>query len=368
MLVDEEVNQSLAKDKISSEFPNLRKTWFFILPKKYNILKNKILSVLSLNHPGIGRYRSDPLIKALNSEILTSKYSLIHFDMIHMSQYYSLCKHIPKLLVASDAYSRAAFSAKSRSKSLKQKLLLLIYGNLILNYEKSTYRKFEIVCTVSEQDSKYLYDSIPSINIRTIGIPIGQEYVCNSPRSFNVNKISSCNILCTGPLSMPNHVESYIEFLSKSSPQILKVNPSIKITVLGRNPTKRLLNIINQLPNVYHIAYVQDYVSFLSQDWVYLYPLRCSTGLQTKVQQAMALGLPVIGFKEAFGGLGVDVSKHCLQCHTNQELIDRCIDLIRNVDVREEIGLAAASYIRKKFSIEKVGKNVISIYHKLIKN
>lgn len=103
------------------------------------------------------------------------------------------------------------------------------------------------------------------------------------------------------------------------------------------------------------------------QDWVYVYPQRCGTGLQTKVQQAMACGLPVVGYDCAFSGIDVRSGENCLVCTSPEEIAAAVTSLMRDASLRTRIGRAAADYVRKEFAIDRVGESVMSIYRHLIR-
>jgi glycosyltransferase involved in cell wall biosynthesis len=367
LLVDYGADEEAIRASIVSEFPTIGNIWIFIKPKGIILSVARLESMLHGYHPGIGRYKSNNLAVWLTSHIKKYAYDLVHFDMIHMSQYGKYCGDKPLLLVASDAYSNAARSAKDATDNKLQKFLISIYESLVRNYEKNEYRNFDTVCTVSKIDQNYLAEIVPSLNLRTIGIAIGEHYVEEAPRSFVKQEENQPNILCTGAISSPVVAECFLNFLEVYRSEIIKRVPGVSLTILGRNPTKKLMNCLQEFPSVNYVEYVPDYPSFLKKDWVYAYPQKCSSGLQTKVQQAMAIGLPVVGFEQAFGGLNVEDNKHCFICKNFSEFSKNIIDLLSNPLQRETIGKAAAEQIRCYFSIEKTGNQMLEICQETIK-
>jgi len=160
--------------------------------------------------------------------------------------------------------------------------------------------------------------------------------------------------------------DGIIEFLTRDLASIRTLQPDVKVTVLGKNPTAKLKRCIAEADGVEHVDYVKNYADFLDQDWVYVYPQRCATGLQTKVQQAMALGLPVVGYEVSFGGLSVKSGTHCFICNSGNNIVENVLSLVGDVDLRREIGLSAARYVREKFSIKRVGSQMLSLYDEAI--
>jgi glycosyltransferase involved in cell wall biosynthesis len=173
-------------------------------------------------------------------------------------------------------------------------------------------------------------------------------------------------ILCTGSLDHYVVADGIINFLHQNLPSIRKLHPDVKVTVLGRTPRPELKQCIEETAGVEHIDYVQDYADFLDQDWVYIYPQKAGSGLQTKMQQAMALGLPVVGYDVSFGGLSVESGKHCFICNSSNDMTSYVLGLVGDGDLRREIGLAAVKLVRENFSIKRVGSHMISLYHEAI--
>jgi len=50
-------------------------------------------------------------------------------------------------------------------------------------------------------------------------------------------------------------------------------------------------------------------------------------GFQTKVQQAMALALPVVGFQLAFTGMNIENKTHCIVCNSSDEFTKKYFSL-----------------------------------------
>ena len=362
LLTEAGANEEAIRAAIVAEFPAIGKIWIFTKPRGISLSAARLEAICHGYHPGIGRYKNQNLAEWLTSHLKKHPYDLVHVDMIHMAQYSKCCGSTPLLLVASDAYSNAARSAKLVTTNKLEKLQLSIYEALVRNYEKNEYKRFDTVCTVSEADKEYLTKIVPSLKLQTICFSKGEEYVREKPRSFVGQPANQPGILCTGLISCPPVAEAVLDFLETGYPEIIKRVPGVSLTLLGQNPTKKLKSRLQDFSSVKHIEYVPDYCSFLRKDWVYVYPQRSSSGLQTKVQQAMALGLPVVGFEQAFGGLKVESGQHCYICQTLDEVSQHISNLLINQSLRQKIGVAAAEHIRDLFSIEQVGEKMLNIY------
>lgn len=362
LLVEYDSDEEAIRKAIFAEFPETGVLWIFRKPKGAGLLLARIAALLRGYHPAFGRYRNRGLATWLTHHLKTNSYDIVHFDMFHMAQYWPFCKDNATVLVASDAYSLAARLARLATPNRVHRFSDRLQELVLRHYERNNYHKFDIVCMVSETDLGYLKSVCPQANLQVLGISIGEEFAIPKPRGFVVANGSTTKILCTGALSHYGAAEGILAFLENVYPEIMKIIPSAQLTLLGVNPVKNLLHSIKNIPSVTHVDYVPDYSLFLQRDWVYVYPQKNATGLQTKIQQAMALGLPVVGYPIAFGGLSIENGTHCFVCATEQEFGEAVTRLLSDSSLRQRIGLAAAEHTRTMFSIEKVGKDMMDIY------
>ncbi len=357
---------SEVKSRIQNEFPRVKEIHVFPKPTGLQLHLSRLKFMLAGFHHALGRYRNVVLEKWLESH--ADHYDLIHFDMVHVAPYRVLCGSVPTLLVASDAYSMAARTARHAGKmGVIETGYLLVQEWWFRRFERRNYPMFDMVCTVSEIDAAWLKSLAPKATIRTVGIGLGAEFAERSIKHLINPVLPKKKILCTGNLSHSVIAQGMIKFLHNTVPLILREHPDLSVTILGKDPVPELKLCMEEFDGVVsHVSFVNDYANFLDDDWIYVYPQECGSGLQTKVQQAMALGLPVIGFMVSFGGLRVESGKHCFICNDAGEMTQNVTTLIESNELRKQIGLAASTHVREQFSIGCIGAEMLSLYKDVI--
>ena len=354
------------KSRILNEFPHVKEVYIFPKPSGLSLFLSRLRFMLAGFHPALGRYRNDKLEKWLQSHAI--HYDLIHFDMIHVAPYRAFCCSVPTLLVASDAYSMAAQKARHAGN------MGAIYAGYVLiqewwfkNFERKNYPLFDMVCTVSDIDAEWLKTICPEATIRTIGIGLASEYVERPIMHFTRQGIAKKKILCTGNLNHSVIADSVIKFLRNTVPVLLREHPDLTVTILGQDPVRKLKLCMEEFASVVsHINFVDDYANFLDDDWIYLYTQNSASGLQTKVQQAMALGLPVVGFTVSFGGLEVESGKHCYICKDMNEVACNILLLLASTELRVKMGSDVSNHVRNRFSIPHIGEEMLTLYNDVI--
>jgi polysaccharide biosynthesis protein PslH len=356
---------SFVKSRILNEFPHVKEIYLFAKPSGLNLLRSRLKFMFAGFHHALGRYRNVALEKWLESH--ADCYSLIHFDMIHVAPYRVFCGSVPTILVASDAYSMAVRSARHAGRrGVIETGYLLVQEWWFRRFERINYPWFDIVCTVSEIDAAWLKSLAPGANIRTVGIGLAAEFTERSIKHLIDPNLLKKKILCTGNLNHSVIADAMINFLRNIVPIMLREHPDLSVTILGQAPVPELKLCMEEFGSVVtHISFVDDYADFLDDDWVYVYPQECASGLQTKVQQAMALGLPVVGLIVSFGGLRVETGKHCFICNDIWEMKKNVSALIKSSNLRRQIGLAASTHVKEQFSIKRTGDEMLRLYQEV---
>ena len=360
MLLDAGASAASAVQLVRHTYPHLQHVAAFHKPQGWTRTIERLKAIYCGYHPSLGSHMSGPLRNWLQQN--SRRYHLVHFDMIHTSLYRGSCGDIPSLLVASDAYSMAAWEAAKLLRHWRYRARTRLESLLLSQVERRQYRQFDVVCSVSARDANYLASQQRGLTVKTIGIGLGDEYSKREIRHFAHASTEKVEILITGSLDHEGVALGAAQFIRNCLPALKQKHPGLRVTLLGKNPLDFLLELVAANPELRHLDFVQDYADFLDQDWVYVYPQQNATGLQTKVQQAMALGLPVVAYPVSLGGLNVSSGEHCYICEDAAEITRRVSDLLSNPLQRVAMGKAASAHIRALFSIERTGAEMMSLY------
>ena len=355
----------LKKSEINSLIPSLNNVYIFRKRNNKLSIFNKLIFSLKGIHPTLSNFENIHLRKWL---LLNSKnYNIIHFDTILTVNYLKFIENKISFLVASDAYSMATQRTRKLTKGFLKKSRLILQEFFYKNIEVKIYPKFTKVITVSSVDSDYLKRISPKTNISHLPIPIGDDFKDIKIRHFDSvdNQPSKVKVLFVGSLSHPiisENIVSVINLIRKS----FKYSNVLEIVILGKEPDPIIKKILDK--NVIHIEYANDYKQFLDQDWIYVYAQKCASGLQTKLQQAMAMGLPVISRAVSLGGLYTSHNENILIAESDDDFKKNIDLLIKNPKLRKYIGKNARKSTLENFSSEVVKTMYLNTYKKLLTN
>ena len=93
-------------------------------------------------------------------------------------------------------------------------------------------------------------------------------------------------------MSYPPNIEAAIFLCKKIKPLIDKEYKLCKILIGGTNPTKKIKNLENE--QIHVSGRVEDIRNLYSIGKVFIAPMFIGSGLQNKLLEAMAMGIPCI--------------------------------------------------------------------------
>src|SRR5664280_2489047 len=267
-------------------------------------------------------------MNSINKIVREGQYTLVHVHGINVADYWPAWVDTPSVLVPCDSAKLMFLNALKNCTSIKEKIKNTYRMLSFWNYEHSTYPKYSMVCPVSRLDAAYIRRYVPKAKTHAVGLAVEQHYF------DNVRTLSAVptrpHMLCCGTYNDEAIVEGALAFLENCYTQIAKAIPSLQVTFWGKNPTKKLKNKLKLHSDIRQVSWVEDYVGFLKTASVFVYPQRCGSGIQTKIQQAMALGIPVVAWRNHLHPLYVKNDINGAICNNHGDFSNAIISLLKS--------------------------------------
>ena len=154
-------------------------------------------------------------------------------------------------------------------------------------------------------------------------------------------------LVFTGVMDYFPNVDAVQYFCTDIFPLVRAAVPECRFSIVGRNPTRRVREL-QAHPNVTVTGSVPDVRPYLAQAMVAVAPFRIARGVQNKVLEAMATGLPVVGTTQAFEGIAATAEDGIRVADDPQHFAQELIALLTGNDtVRQQCGLQARRYVEQ---------------------
>jgi glycosyltransferase involved in cell wall biosynthesis len=213
-------------------------------------------------------------------------------------------------------------------------------------YENSIVKKADRVLLVSERD-------LASLNSQNVSvIPIGIDTDDFRPDALKKEK---GKIIFTGNLHYFPNVDAVRYFILDILPLIMEEIPEAYFEAAGINPSRKIMTL-SGLPGVKIAGYVPDMADFINTGAVYVCPIRCGSGMQIKLLEAMACGAPVVSTSYAAEGIKAVPGVHFLRADSKEEFADKTIQMLKDFELREKIAAQALQLIKEHYTWEAAGK------------
>jgi glycosyltransferase involved in cell wall biosynthesis len=272
-------------------------------------------------------------------------FDLLICDFLQPSLNVRSMRNYPLLLFQHNVESMIARRHCDSAKNPLTRLFWWIQWQRMRRYEKETCAKFNGIVAVSEQDKKVLEQDFGAKNVFTI--PTGVDTDFFSPREDKVEKNS---LVFTGSMDwLPN--EDAILFFAREILGRIKLQvPEVKLTVVGRNPSRRLVAELKQYPEIDVVGWVKDVRPFISSHALYVIPLRIGGGTRIKVYEAMAMGKAIVSTAVGIEGLPLKDGEHVALADSSEAFAQATIKLLQQDESREAIALRGMNFVRHNFS------------------
>lgn len=239
--------------------------------------------------------------------------------------------------VLSKTYS---LSSKAKGSKLK-KILYTLEKERIANYERHVVNIFPKVVLVSSEDINIISTSqTANVKLHSNGVNIYPH----PSKTYNRNKI--CFI---GNMRTLQNQDAVIFFVNEVFPKILEGNRNAIFYIVGAEPPQKIKSLASN--HVVVTGFVENLSNAIKDSCVAVAPVRIAAGIQNKVLESMAHGLPVIltsiiskAIPELENGM------NCIIEDDAGKMAKVCIDLMNNSELRGSIAQKGYSMVKHSYS------------------
>ncbi len=157
-------------------------------------------------------------------------------------------------------------------------------------------------------------------------------------------------LVFTGAMDYWPNVDAVVWFAGQILPMLQNNWPRLRFYIVGRSPTPAVLALAGS--QVVVTGTVPDVRPYLRHATVVVAPLRLARGVQNKVLEAMAMGLPVVASKECAVAVDAVPGLDFLAAGTVGEYVEAIESLLSTPKHGESLGAAARERVLTRYSWE----------------
>jgi len=222
-------------------------------------------------------------------------------------------------------------------------LYLWLFGarekTLVKEFEIDSVRTFDLCLTCSNRDASSLRKDIAGLAPLTIPWCIESTSKYNKPE-----KREQYNLLFVGSMQWEPNRDAIIWFAKQIFPLIKQDFDNIRLLIVGSCMSEEIQRLDNG-KDILVKGYVPEISKVLLEADIFIAPLRLGSGVNVKVIEAMAYGVPVITTSKGAEGLEAENGEHFLIADTPEQFRDAAKRLLESRQMRRSLGKKAREYI-----------------------
>ncbi len=328
------------------------------LPKWKSYLRS-LIAYLTNRPMQLGYYYSREMRSCLLKVLPNHDYVLAH--LIRTGQYLEdINTNCKKILEMTDAISlnyERVKKLKNRKHNFKT-FLYSIESSRLKRYEKNILNKFDLITLVSNVDKGFLTDNKdnPTVQVYTNGVDISK---------FEVIDTSMGNdIIFIGNMRTEQNADACRYFSLDILPKIRSCYPNIRFKIIGIT-TVVFVKEFSKYEGVDIVGEVDSICDSAKNAFVAVCPMRLGAGIQNKILEYMALGIPTITTNLGLEGINAKIGSEIIVADTADNFKDAIIKIYNNRELGRRIGLAGRCFVKEYHSWEKLLNGFINTIKKL---
>lgn len=235
-----------------------------------------------------------------------------------------------------------------------------VYGReerLLRRIEQRCYQVFERCFFISENEvalfSKHLSEND---KLQVLGNGIDTTLFHPSARE---EKTESPVFLFTGVMNYRPNEDAVLWFVSEVWDEIRARWPGAEFVIAGMDPSPAVRQLARH-EGITVTGYVDDILPYYHRATVFVAPFRMARGVQNKILQALACGLPVVTTSQGLEGINASRGEDVLIAETGSDFLGAIERLLCDSEYYHQLANAGPALIRRYYSWASVLENLNS--------
>lgn len=222
--------------------------------------------------------------------------------------------------------------------------------------ECRTLREFErrlahaceqnVFCTPLEQ--RIFEEAIPGAPSVVLRNGVDLETFQPAPEAAEPN-----HLVFTGVMDYYPNIEGCVFFVNEVLPRVRAEFPDARFTIVGAHPTPEVQRLASE-PGVTVTGFVDDVRDHMRRASISVAPMHIARGIQNKVLEAMAMGLPVVGTESATQGTDGTAGRDFLLADEAEPFAEAVLGLLRDPARARALGTAGRRFVEENYDWEVV--------------
>jgi len=344
------VNNTKIHHKAEEQLKEFCSEVYFYRLNKVSLVLNLIKAYIKGLPMQVGYFYNSGAKRTLDKLCEKHHPDYIFCQLVRMAEYVKDIQ-LPKMLDYQDAFSYGIKRRIDKSSFFTKKILEIEFERMI-KYENKVFDYFDKKIIISETDRELIqHDSKNEIIVVSNGVDTSYYKPTNCVKEYD--------IMFSGNMSYPPNIDAVIYLIKEILPIVKKKKNRIKVIIAGTNPTEAIKRLADK--NIIITGWVDDMREYYSKSMIFLAPMRIGIGLQNKLLEAMAMGLPCITTPLANNALKAQNNNEIIVASTKYEISDAILKLLDDSIFAAKLSENSMKFVKVNYTWEENIKKLANI-------
>ena len=348
-------DRSIPRESIE-QLRSLCKTIYIFRLSPISIFFNVFFQFLTNKPFQIGYFYSNRNFHRIKSILKEVKPDHIYCQLIRVSEYVKDYHDCKKTIDFMDAFS-VGIERRIEKSSKFTKWLFRSESKRLTLYERQIFEYFENHTIISEQDQQLIMHPKKN-NIKIIANGVDNSFF------ETINKEVEYDLVFVGNMSYIPNIEA-VNFISNEILPLLNTSEKkYSLFISGANPHPSIIKLAKHNPAIKISGWVNDIRSSYLKGKIFIAPMMIGTGMQNKLLEAMALGIPCITTPLANNAIKGINYESILVANTKYEFANAVQLLLNDENLYNKISENGKKLVLENFDWNKTTMDLIKLFEK----
>jgi len=292
-------------------------------------------------------YRSRRMAATVAGALARVRFDAVYVHLLRMAQYIERAP-VRRVLDITDAVSLLYGRARAMRRDAFRALFALEVARL-RGYETRLIRAFDATAVIADVDRDVLVkNGAPAERLHLVNNGVDRAFFAPRAQSYDIDRL-----VFVGNLSSFANTDAAEFMLREIFPRVRARHAKASLYVVGVSPPASVL-AHDGVDGVTVTGAVDDVRPYVERAALSLCPVRVAGGVQNKILESLALGVPVVTSPEGFEGLGARGEEDgvCV-ARGPEEFAEMALELMRDGGRRAELGRLGARFVAQHYDWDR---------------
>lgn len=317
---------------------------------KFSSVFSMLIAFLGKNPLQVGYFYNSSVNRKIQKQLHTIQPDHIFTQLIRTTEYSKDYHNCDKTLDYMDALSKG-IERRIEKASWFTKWVFKLEAKRLQEYERKIFDYYEFKTIISDQDRNYIFHP-ERAKIKCIPNGIDHSFL-----EYSSHTTPTFDLVFVGNMSYAPNVDAATYICKK----ILLQLTDMKLLIAGANPHHSLQKLAENNKNVSLSGWIDDVKEAYTSGKIFLAPMMIGTGMQNKLLEAMALGIPCVTTTLANNAIKAIHNESIVIADTKEEFVSAIEKLMKNQELAHKIGEKGKEFVKGMYSWEKVCAGLVEI-------